>query len=245
LTFRETKPRNLVRKQPYKVKRQVFIYYNKVNANCQVCIGGGGGAIIIAVEQRLREVLSRRHKRRITGANLVTSAVLVPIYYKKGQYYILFTKRTERVKEHKGQISFPGGATHKRDSTLVDTALRESAEEIGLDPGKVKVLGELDDTLTETSNYVISPFVALIPHPYQFKFEVREVEEIIEAPISVLLDKECLRQETMVLKGKTLKLYVYNYHGRIIWGATAQILHQFLDVFSRALGGLRLTTPES
>jgi ADP-ribose pyrophosphatase YjhB (NUDIX family) len=168
----------------------------------------------------------------------------VPIYYKKGQYYILFTKRTDRVKTHKGQISFPGGARHKSDRTLVDTALRESAEEIGLAPGEVKVLGELDDTLTETSNYVISPFVALIPYPYQFKFEAREVEEIIEAPISVLLDKGCLRQETVVLKGKTLKLYVYKYQGRIIWGATAQILHQFLDVFSRALEGLRLTAPE-
>jgi 8-oxo-dGTP pyrophosphatase MutT (NUDIX family) len=196
------------------------------------------------VEQGLREVLSRRHKRRITGANLVTSAVLVPIYYKKGQYYILFTKRTDKVKEHKGQISFPGGARYKKDRTLVDTALRESAEEIGLEPGKVKVLGELDDVFTETSNYVISPFVALIPYPYQFKFAVREVEEIIEAPISVLLDKECLSQETVVLRGKTLKLYVYKYQGRIIWGATAKILHQFLDVFSRALEGLRLSTPE-
>jgi 8-oxo-dGTP pyrophosphatase MutT (NUDIX family) len=196
------------------------------------------------MEQSLREVLSRRQKRRITGANLITSAVLVPIYYKKGQYYILFTKRTDRVKTHKGQISFPGGAHHKVDKTLVDTALRESAEEIGLDPGRVNVLGELDDVSTETSNYVISPFVALIPYPYQFKFEASEVDEMIEAPISVLLDKECVRQETMVLRGKTLKLYVYNYQGRIIWGATAQILHQFLDVFSRALGGFRLSTPE-
>ncbi len=197
------------------------------------------------MEQRLREVLSRRQKRRITDANLTTSAVLVPIYYKEGQYYILFTKRTERLKEHKGQISFPGGARHEKDRTLVDTALRESAEEIGLAPGDVKVLGELDDTLTETSNYVISPFVALIPYPYQFKVDGREVEEIIEAPISVLLDKECVRQETAVLGGKTLNLYVYKYRGRVIWGATASILNQFLGIFSQALGGLRLNTPES
>ncbi len=197
------------------------------------------------MEQRLREVLSRRQKRRITDANLTTSAVLVPIYYKEGQYYILFTKRTERLKAHKGQISFPGGARHEKDRTLVDTALRESAEEIGLAPGDVKVLGELDDTLTETSNYVISPFVALIPYPYQFRVDGREVEEIIEAPISVLLDKECLRQETAVLCGKTLALYVYKYRGRVIWGATASILNQFLGIFSRALEGLRLNTPES
>ena len=109
-----------------KAKRRVFIYYNELNTSCQVCIGKRGGAIIIiAMEQRLREVLSQRQKQRIiNNANLVTSAVLVPIYYKEGEYYILFTKRTDRVKEHKGQISFPGGARHERDGRLLDTALR-------------------------------------------------------------------------------------------------------------------------
>jgi len=197
------------------------------------------------MEQRLREVLSQRQKRHITDANLTPAAVLVPIYYKEGEYYILFTKRTEWLKEHKGQISFPGGARHESDRTLLDTALRESTEEIGLAPDRVKVLGELDDILTETSSYIISPFVALIPYPYQFKVGEQEVGEIIEAPISVLMDKDRLHQETAVLGGKALNFYVYKYKGRVIWGATAKILNQFLDVFSRALGGLRLTTPES
>ncbi len=198
----------------------------------------------MAMEQRLREALSRRQKRHITEAKLVPSAVLVPIYYKEGQYYILFTKRTEWLKEHKGQISFPGGAQHKGDRTLLDTALRECAEEIGLAPDKVKVLGELDDTLTETSSYVISPFVALIPYPYQFRVYGGEVDEIIEAPISVLLDKDRLHQKAAVLGGKALNFYVYKYQGKVIWGATAKILNQFLDIFSRALEGLRLTSPE-
>jgi len=193
---------------------------------------------MIAMEQRLREAISQRQKQRIIDANHVTSAVLVPIYYKQGQYYILFTKRTDRVKEHKGQISFPGGAHHKGDRTLVDTALRESAEEIGLAPGEVKVLGELDDTLTETSNYVISPFVALIPSPYQFKVDGWEVEEIIEAPISALLDKD-LHQQTRVIDidGQAVTSYFYHYQGRVIWGATANILHQFLDIFAEATKG--------
>jgi 8-oxo-dGTP pyrophosphatase MutT (NUDIX family) len=195
------------------------------------------------MEQRLREALSRREKRRITGANLTTSAVLVPIYYKEGQYYILFTKRTDRVKEHKGQISFPGGARHKRDRTLLDTALRESAEEIGLAPGEVKILGELDDTTTKTSKYVISPFVALIPYPYQFRVDKREVEEIIEVPISALLDKD-LRQQTRVIDGQAVTSYFYHYQGRVIWGATAEILNQFLGIFSRVMEGLRLSAPE-
>jgi 8-oxo-dGTP pyrophosphatase MutT (NUDIX family) len=190
----------------------------------------------MAMEQRLREALSRRRKRRITDANLTTSAVLVPIYYKEGQYYILFTKRTDRVKEHKGQISFPGGARHKRDRTLLDTALRESAEEVGLARGEVKVLGELDDTTTKTSRYVISPFVALIPYPYQFQIYEREVEEIIEVPVSALLDKD-LRQQTRIIDGEAVTSYFYHYQGRVIWGATAKILHQFLGIFSRVMAG--------
>jgi 8-oxo-dGTP pyrophosphatase MutT (NUDIX family) len=199
---------------------------------------------VVVMERRLREFLSQREKRRVTGANLISAAVLVPIYYKEGQYYVLFTKRAEWLKEHKGQVSFPGGARQKGDKTLADTALREAAEEIGLAPDKVKVLGELDDTLTETSNYVISPFVALIPYPYQFKIAGGEVGEIIEAPVSVLLDKDRLHQKSAVLGDKAVNFYVYKYQGQVIWGATAKILKQFLEVFSRALEGIRLTSPE-
>jgi 8-oxo-dGTP pyrophosphatase MutT (NUDIX family) len=190
-----------------------------------------------AVEQRLREALSQRRKRHITDARLVPSAVLVPIYYKEGQYYILFTKRTERVKEHKGQISFPGGARQEGDRTLLDTALRESAEEIGLAHGEVKILGELDDTVTTVSNYIVSPFVGLIPWPYQFKLDGWETEEIIEAPISALLDKDSRQKRTEVIGGQAVTSYFYHYEGRVIWGATARILHQFLSIFSRAMEG--------
>lgn len=198
----------------------------------------------MAMELRLKEVLAQRKKQRITGANLVTSAVLVPLYYKQGQYHLLFTKRTEQLKRHKGQISFPGGAHQEGDKTLLETALREAAEEIGLAPSKVKVLGELDDVPTETTNYVITPFVVLIPYPYEFKLDPNEVEEIIEIPVSVLLDRDRLHRQRLVLAGKSLDLDIYRYQGRVIWGATARILHQFLDVFRQALAGLRLTTPE-
>ena len=185
------------------------------------------------MKQRLRQALSQRKKRRIVDASLTPSAVLVPIYHKQGEYYILFTKRTEDVKNHKGQISFPGGVHQEEDRTLVDTALRESAEEIGLMPNDVEVLGELDDTTTVTSSYIISPFVGLIPWPYPFKLNTVEAEEIIEVPISALLNKDCLRQETEIKDGKTVTLYFYHYQGRVIWGATAKILTQFLDIFAQ------------
>jgi 8-oxo-dGTP pyrophosphatase MutT (NUDIX family) len=188
-----------------------------------------------AIEQRLREALSQGGKQHIIDAKLVPSAVLVPIYYKEGQYYILFTKRTERVKEHKGQISFPGGARQEGDRTLLDTALRECDEEIGLASSEVKILGELDDTVTTVSNYIVSPFVGLIPWPYQFKVGGREVEEMIEVPISALLDRDSRRQQTEIISGKKVTSYFYHYQGKVIWGATARILHQFLDIFARLM----------
>jgi len=180
----------------------------------------------------LRQALSRRQKQHIVDTSRVPSAVLLPIYYKQGQYYILFTKRTETVKEHRGQISFPGGAYQEEDGTLINTALRESAEEIGLRADEVEVLGELDDIVTSTSNYIISPFVGLIPWPYQLKVNGDEAEEIIEVPISALLDRDNLSKKTEIVDGKTETLYFYHYQGRVIWGATARILAQFLDIFA-------------
>jgi 8-oxo-dGTP pyrophosphatase MutT (NUDIX family) len=192
---------------------------------------------MVAMEQKLRQALSRREKRPITDAGLIPSAVLVPIYLREEQYYILFTQRTERVKEHKGQVSFPGGAYQEGDRTLLDTALRESAEEIGLAPDDVEVLGELDDTVTTGSNYIVTPFVGLIPWPYKFKVDGWETEEIIEVPISALLDKGSQRQETEVIGGKAVSSYFYHYQGKVIWGATARILHQFLEIFVQAREG--------
>lgn len=187
------------------------------------------------MKQKLKQFLSLRQKRYITEAHLKPSAVLVPVFSTKGQYYILLTRRTEKVKEHKGQISFPGGAYEEEDKTLLNTALRESAEEIGLKPEDVEILGELDDTPSLGSDYVISPFVALIPWPYKFELNKDETDEIIEVPVSALLDNKRTCQDTEIHNGKTLNTYFYRYQGNVIWGATARILHQFLEIFTQVL----------
>ncbi len=184
------------------------------------------------LEQRLKQALAQRQKSRVVDASRVPAAVLVPIYYKQGEYYVLFTRRTEIVKDHKGQVSFPGGACEKQDGTLLNTALRECAEEIGLAAEAVELLGELDDFPTTTSGYIISPFVATIPWPYSFKVDPTEVEEIFEVPISALLDKDYLHEETSILDGQVTTTYFYHYQEKVIWGATARILNQFLDIFA-------------
>lgn len=187
------------------------------------------------VKERLKQMLNRREKLSIVDKGRVSSAVLLPIYNWQGQYHIVFIKRTETVKEHKGQISFPGGTCEGGDRTPLDTALRESSEEIGLRIEDVEILGELDDELTTISNYIVSPFVAMIPWPYQFQINKREVDELIQVPISALLDKDCLQPDTEVLNGKVVESYAYHYRGNVIWGATARILNQFLDIYLQAM----------
>ncbi len=187
------------------------------------------------MKQRLRQLLDQRQKRYIVDTSRAPSAVLLPLYEKQGQYHILFIKRAETVKEHKGQISFPGGTREEGDRTLLDTALRECIEEIGLCAEDVEILGELDDEVTTTSNYIVSSFIAVIPWPYHFKMNEGEVEEIIEVPILALLDKNCLRRDTEILAGKVIDSFAYHYQGRIIWGATARILNRFLDIFTQAM----------
>jgi len=184
------------------------------------------------MKEKLKQLLAQREKRRIVDPKLVSAAVLVPIYEKDGQYHILFIKRTEWVEKHKGEISFPGGVYEAYDDTLLNTALRESTEEINLKPDAVEILGELDDEVSVKTNYIITPFLAFIPWPYEFKVDGHETEATIEAPIPALMDIGYSRQESV--DGETVTIYYYNYQGRVIWGATARILTKFLDIFSQA-----------
>jgi len=185
-------------------------------------------------KESIRQALSQHQKVVEKAAGYTPSAVLIPLYVKEGECYLVFTKRTEILNHHKGQISFPGGGRHARDATLMHTAIRESWEEIGLKPEDVEVLGELDDIATYTTNFVISPFVAAIPHPYQFRLNPYEVDEIIEVPLSVLLDKRNFSQEVVSLGDQMIDQYFYTHGDKVIYGATARILKQFLEVISAA-----------
>jgi 8-oxo-dGTP pyrophosphatase MutT (NUDIX family) len=185
------------------------------------------------METRLKELLAARQKQRIAEPERVPSAVLIPLYSERGEYHIVFIKRTETVKAHKGQISFPGGGMERDDKTLRDTALRESYEEIGLRPDDVTVLGELDDEITTTSNYIVTPFVARIPWPYRFVKNKAEVDEVISVPVPALLDSNNFKQAIETLEGGiVVDSYEYHYQGRVIWGATARILKKFLDILT-------------
>lgn len=155
--------------------------------------------------------------------------MLIPLFYEQGQYHVVFTERSDEVNFHKGQVCFPGGTQEPSDASLLQTALRESEEEIALKAKNVEILGELDDSLTLTSNYAISPFVALIPYPYPLKADGREIREIFSVPLAFLMDEANFRQDS----------YTYEYEGHIIWGATARILKQFIDLLKSESGTLQ------
>jgi len=179
----------------------------------------------------LRKILSTRERRAVERPSFAHAAVLVPLFKKGEECHILFTKRTDQVKYHKGEISFPGGAHDQRDSDLETTALRETYEEIGLKESDVQIIGILDDIVTITE-FIVTPFVGLFPYPYPFKASPVEIEELIEVPISHLLNEECFGERVIVRGSRQEVIYSYQYERHIIWGATARILKQFLDLIS-------------
>ena len=153
----------------------------------------------------------------------------MPLFYDQGQYHVLFTERSDEVVFHKGQVCFPGGTREPSDSSLLQTALRESEEEIGLEARDIEILGELDDIITLVTDYVISPFVAFIPHPYSLRTNGREVKGAFSVPLSFLMDEANFDQDS----------YAYEYEGHIIWGATARILRQLIDLIKSGNGALQ------
>jgi 8-oxo-dGTP pyrophosphatase MutT (NUDIX family) len=181
------------------------------------------------MEKKIKEILDCREKTCIDDARMTRAAVLIPLFKKNGEYHILFTRRTDQVEHHKGQISFPGGRKDASDRDLLATALRESEEEMGIRREDVQVLGELDDICTVT-RFCVSPFVGLIPYPYPFKVNPREIKEVIEVPLTILFEKGNFRKEFRGLQGNVWPVYFYRHNHHTIWGATASILKQLLDL---------------
>jgi len=185
------------------------------------------------MEAELKAFLSQRTKETIVDKARLPSAVLVPLYNDGGKYHIVFIKRTFWVATHQGQLAFPGGARHESDKSLLDTALRETEEEIGLHTRDVNILGELDDQITTTSNFIITPFAGVIPWPYEFTLCKAEVENLFMVPLHALMDKSHMKPETEILHGKEVPSFAYYYKGKRIWGATARILHKFLEIIKQ------------
>ena len=181
------------------------------------------------MEEKIKDILACRDKACIDEPGLTRAAVLIPLFKKEGEYHVLLTRRTDTVRHHKGQISFPGGRQDEGEDPRT-TALREAREEVGIQEEDVRILGELDDMCTVATDFCISPLVGLIPYPYPFKISRQEIEEVIEVPLSALLDESKFHEELSERKGQPFHVCFYEHGKHVIWGATARILKQLMDL---------------
>ncbi|MBP1776597.1 MAG: 8-oxo-dGTP pyrophosphatase MutT/house-cleaning pyrophosphohydrolase, family [candidate division NC10 bacterium] len=189
----------------------------------------------MSLRDHIAAILVRRHPRVETVLGYRQAAVLLPLYETETGPHFLLTKRTERVPTHKGQISFPGGGFQDGDADLLATALRESEEEIGLRPADVDVVGVLDDTVTAASAHVVRPFVGFVPHPYPFRLASFEIEQLVHLPLRPLLEANCFREEIWDRDGRPHSVFFYEHDGQTVWGLTARILKQFVEVVGAPL----------
>jgi 8-oxo-dGTP pyrophosphatase MutT (NUDIX family) len=193
----------------------------------------------------IADALRSRVPRRADRPDFRQAAVLLPLYQSEAGPHLILTKRTEEVPTHKGQIAFPGGGFEEEDADLLTTAIRETREEIGLDPGDVEILGSLDDTVTVTSRHVVRPFVGFVPHPYTYHLDPFEIERLIHLPILPLFAGAPFREETWERDGQPVIVYFYEYEGDTVWGLTARILKQFVEAVGKPLRERGLVSPTS
>ena len=182
--------------------------------------------------QLIRERLSLYAPRTVDADGRPRAGVLLPLYDLGGELHVVLTKRTDRVEHHKGEISFPGGSQDPEDVDLAATALREGEEEIGLRREHVEIIGRVDDIVT-VSQFHVSAYVGVLAptaSPYAWRPHAEEVAAVLEVPLTHLQDPASLVRQTIERNGAILEREGFRYHDHLIWGATARILHNFLDV---------------
>ena len=158
------------------------------------------------------------------------AAVLVPLIHQQNTWHVLLTRRTETLNRHKGQVALPGGVQEGDDVDVVDTALREAQEELGIPPHQVEVVGRLDPQPV-ISGYLVYPIVGILPRGLPLTPSPEEIARVFTVPLPWLADPHRVRVEYREWAGFRYPVYVYEpYGGEVIWGLTARILRNLLDV---------------
>ena len=185
--------------------------------------------------QRLYTIISENLDNRdiktykYADVSFRNAAVIVPIFFKNQEAHLLFTKRTDKVEHHKGQISFPGGMQDTNDIDLKETAMREVWEEMGIKAKDITILGRTDNFLTNT-NFMVTPYVAHFPYPYPYIVNEDEISNVLEVPLSYLLNPAIFRIEKWKRNGVLWDVHFYDYCGEKIWGVTGFLLSNFLSI---------------
>ena len=161
------------------------------------------------------------------------AAVLVPFVQRGEVLSVLFTRRSERLRNHAGQVSFPGGAVDAGDTGVVAAALRETREETGVAPSLVEPFGYLD-RLDTISGFSVTPVAGFVRGDYELQLQADEVDEAFEVPLDFLLEPATLRREAIQWRGREREIYSCEWQGRRIWGATALMLKNLIDRLERS-----------
>ena len=162
---------------------------------------------------------------------LTPASVLFPVVIREQGATVLLTRRTEHLKDHPGQISFPGGRAEACDASPAHTALRETEEEIGLASAHIEIIGYLPDYLTVTG-FCITPVVALVTPPFDLRPDPFEVAEVFEVPLAFLMDAANHQQHSAVYRGELRPYLAMPFGDYFIWGATAGIIESLCQALS-------------
>lgn len=179
----------------------------------------------------IRERLARYQRQSISNSALTKSAVLIPIVKRESGLELLFTKRSQTVEHHKGQISFPGGASEEIDASPSDTALRETFEEIGLERSAITIIGMMDDLQTP-SGFAVTPVVGFVNHLPSLCINSEEVMQVIFIPLKFFFDDSLRHSEIRERDGKKVEVFSYEVWEEPVWGATAFFVKQLITLLN-------------
>ncbi|MGE3856303.1 MAG: CoA pyrophosphatase [Dehalococcoidia bacterium] len=189
------------------------------------------------MRDRVRQAIARHIPTEIPLEGLRDSAVLLLLHHEADEERLLFQVRSRSLALHSGEIGFPGGTRHAQDGTLLDTALREVEEEIGVPRAEVEVFGQLDDALTHSSSYRIRPFAGALAHgPREFALDASEVHELLSIPLDFLRSPEARGWYPVDRGGVMEATPAFIYGEYVIWGATARVLEHYLALIEAPAG---------
>lgn len=183
---------------------------------------------------RLRELAGRHAAVEIEAPRYRRAAVLIPLVRDDdGGWSLVFSRRSDQLPAHAGQIAFPGGAVEPGE-TLEETAMREAQEEVGIPPATVELIGRLDDLITN-SGFLVAPFAAVLHERVEYVIQQSEVTEVFEVPIEALLEPHNPEVRYVTYRGRRYPAYFYHYGDYEIWGLTGRMVKSFTDLVWQAL----------
>lgn len=185
--------------------------------------------IMLFTESDIRTALQNTiAQKKDHRSDQTRAAVLIPIIAAKDGLELLLTHRTDRVEHHKNQISFPGGAVDANDNSIIEAALRETEEELGISPREIEVVGLIDE-VTTPSRFLITPVVGILKSLPPLRLNEIEVRDVFTVPLSFFHDQKNMRMEYREFEGKKYEVYFYEYGDKTVWGVTAYMIRLFLQ----------------